>query len=259
MEFTIYQVDAFTDRVFAGNPAAVVPLASWLPDETMQAIAAENNVSETAFFVPAGDGYLLRWFTPTVETELCGHATLAAAFVLLSRLVPERDSVSFQTMSGPLGVRRAGDLFTLDLPAQPPSPCTMPTPMLDALGGDPVDVLGALKYLVLFHDEVEVAALRPDVVTLAAIDRDGVIATAPGRDCDFVSRYFAPHAGIPEDPVTGSAHCTLVPYWAARLGKTRLRARQISRRGGELRCELAGDRVRLAGRAALYMEGRIHV
>jgi PhzF family phenazine biosynthesis protein len=259
MDLTMYQVDAFTDRLFAGNPAAVVPLTSWLPDETMQAIAAENNVSETAFFVPAGDGYHLRWFTPTIETELCGHATLATAFVLLTRLTPGRDSVGFETMSGPLRVRRAGDLFTLDLPAQPPAPCTMPAQMLDALGGDPVEVLGAVKYLVVFHDEVEVAALRPDVVTLSAVDRDGVIATAPGRGCDFVSRYFAPHAGVPEDPVTGSAHCTLVPYWAARLGRARLHARQISRRGGELQCELAGNRVHLAGRAMLYMEGRIHV
>jgi PhzF family phenazine biosynthesis protein len=259
MDLTMYQVDAFADRLFAGNPAAIVPLSSWLPDETMQAIAAENNVSETAFFVPAGDGYRLRWFTPVVETALCGHATLASGFVVLTRLASGRTSVTFDTMSGTLTVTRTGDFFTLDLPAQPASPCAMPAPMLAALGGEPAEILGAVKYLVVFEDEVEVAALRPDVVTLSAIDRDGVIATAPGHDCDFVSRYFAPHAGIPEDPVTGSAHCTLVPYWADRLRKTRLHARQISRRGGELHCELEGSRVRLSGRATLYMEGRIHV
>jgi PhzF family phenazine biosynthesis protein len=259
MALELYWVDAFTDRLFSGNPAAVVPLESWLPDAILQAIAAENNVSETAFFVPDGDGYQLRWFTPLVETELCGHATLATAFVLMTRLASGRTSVSFETMSGRLTVTRDRDWYTLDLPAQPPLPCSMPAPMLDALGGDPAEVLGAVKYLVVFDDEVEVAALRPDVVTLSAIDRDGVIVTAPGRDCDFVSRYFAPHAGIPEDPVTGSAHCTLVPYWAARLGRARLHARQISRRGGELHCEHHGSRVALTGRATLYLEGRIHV
>jgi PhzF family phenazine biosynthesis protein len=259
MDLALYQVDAFANRLFAGNPAAVVPLSSWLPDDVLQAIAAENNVSETAFLVPANDGYRLRWFTPLVETELCGHATLAAAFVLLTRVIPEQTTVGFDTMSGRLTVTRDGDSFTLELPAQPPLACSMPERMLEAVGGDPNEVLAAVKYLLVFQDELEVAALRPDFATLADIDRDGVIVTAPGRECDFVSRYFAPHAGIPEDPVTGSAHCTLVPYWAARLGRDRLRARQISRRGGELDCALIGSRVRLSGRAILYMEGRIHV
>jgi PhzF family phenazine biosynthesis protein len=259
MQLAIYQVDAFADRLFAGNPAAVCPLEAWLPDAAMQAIAAENNLSETAFFVPRGDDYDLRWFTPTIEIDLCGHATQASGFIVMTRLAPERATVQFHTRSGPLTVTRRGDLFELDLPSRPPEPCAMSPRFLAALGRRPAQVLGAKMYLAVYESEGEVAALTPDLGALTEIDRDGVIVSAPGRDCDFVSRYFAPHAGIPEDPVTGSAHCTLVPYWAARLGKTKLHARQISRRGGELFCELAGDRVRLAGRAALYLEGRIHV
>jgi len=259
MELSIYQVDAFTDRLFAGNPAAVCPLDAWLPDAAMQAIAAENNLSETAFFVPRGEEYDLRWFTPTVETDLCGHATQASGFVVMNRLAPQRPSVRFHTRSGPLTVTRQGDMFAIDLPAQPPEPCTMPPKFVAALGRKPAQILGAKKYLALYDSAADVAALAPDTAAMMDIDRDGVIVSAPGSDCDFVSRYFAPHAGIPEDPVTGSAHCTLLPYWAKRLGKTRLHARQISRRGGELFCELRGDRVVIAGRAALYLEGRIHV
>ena len=258
MELPIYQVDAFTDRLFAGNPAAVCPLDAWLPDAAMQAIAAENNLSETAFFVPRGEDYDLRWFTPTVETDLCGHATQASGFIVMNRLAPQRSSVRFHTRSGPLTVTRQGDMFAIDLPAQPPEPCTMPPKFADALGRKPVQILGAVKYLAIYDSAAEVAALAPDTAAMMDIDRDGVIVSAPGSDCDFVSRYFAPHAGIPEDPVTGSAHCTLVPYWAKRLGRTTLHARQISRRGGELFCELKGDRVVIAGRAALYLEGRIH-
>jgi PhzF family phenazine biosynthesis protein len=259
MELRTFHVDAFADRLFAGNPAAVCPLDVWLPDATMQAIAAENNVSETAFFVPSGDGYDLRWFTPAVETDLCGHATLASAFVIMTQLASTAPELRFQTRSGLLAVTRDGDLFTIDLPAQPPTTCTMPDRFVAALGRPPAQMLGAFKYLAVYDTASEVAALTPDFTVLTCIDRDGVIATAPGADCDFVSRYFAPHAGIPEDPVTGSAHCTLVPYWAARLGKTTLHARQISRRGGELFCELRGDRVRVAGRAVLFSEGRMHL
>jgi PhzF family phenazine biosynthesis protein len=259
MELRTFHVDAFADRLFAGNPAAVCPLDVWLPDATMQAIAAENNVSETAFFVPSGDGYDLRWFTPAVETDLCGHATLASAFVIMTQLASTAPELRFQTRSGLLAVTRDGDLFTIDLPAQPPTTCTMPDRFVAALGRPPAQMLGAFKYLAVYDTASEVAALTPDFTVLTGIDRDGVIATAPGADCDFVSRYFAPHAGIPEDPVTGSAHCTLVPYWAARLGKTTLHARQISRRGGELFCELRGDRVRVAGRAVLFSEGRMHL
>lgn len=259
MELRTYHVDAFADRLFAGNPAAVCPLETWLPDSSMQAIAAENNLSETAFFVPTPDGYHLRWFTPAVETDLCGHATLASAFVILEKLASSASELRFHTKSGLLTVTRDGDLLALDLPAQPPTPCSMPERFVAALGRPPAQILGAVKYLVVYDTAADVAALTPDTVTLANIDRDGVIATAPGDDCDFVSRYFAPHAGIPEDPVTGSAHCTLVPYWARRLGKTKLHGRQISRRGGELFCELRGDRVRVAGRAVLYAEGRLYL
>jgi PhzF family phenazine biosynthesis protein len=259
MQLAIYQVDAFTDRLFAGNPAAVCPLEAWLPDATMQAIAAENNLSETAFFVPRGDDYDLRWFTPTLETELCGHATQASGFVVMNRLAPQKSTVRFHTRSGPLTVTRQGAGFAIDLPAQPPASCAMPPKFVAALGRKPVEILAAKKYLALYDSEADVAALAPDIAALTEIDRDGVIVSAPGRACDFVSRYFAPHAGIPEDPVTGSAHSTLVPYWAKRLGKTKLHARQISQRGGELFCELRGDRVVMAGRAALYLEGKIHV
>jgi PhzF family phenazine biosynthesis protein len=257
MELPIYQVDAFTDRLFAGNPAAVCPLDAWLPDAAMQDIAAENNVSETAFFVPRGEDYDLRWFTPTVETDLCGHATQASGFIVMNRLAPQRSSVRFHTRSGPLTVTRQDDMFAIDLPAQPPEPCTMAPRFIAALGRKPAQILGAVKYLAIYDSAAEVAALMPDTAAMMDIDRDGVIVSAPGSDCDFVSRYFAPHAGIPEDPVTGSAHCALVPYWARRLGKTALHARQISRRGGELFCELKGDRVVIAGHAALYLEGRI--
>ena len=264
MALSLYQVDAFTDRLFAGNPAAVCPLESWLPDAAMQAIAAENNLSETEFFVPRGEDFDLRWFTPTIETDLCGHATQASGFVVMTRVAPQRSSVRFHTKSGPLTVTRRGDMYAIDLPAQPPEPCAMPRKFVAALGREPAQILGAVKYLALYESQAEVAALAPDTAAMMDIDRDGVIVSAPGpkgtqQDCDFVSRYFAPHAGIPEDPVTGSAHCTLVPYWAKRLGKTSLHARQISKRGGELFCELNGDRVVVAGRAALYLEGRIHV
>lgn len=262
MKLALYQVDAFADRLFAGNPAAVCPLDDWLPDD-LQAIAAENNLSETAFFRRRRDGdYDLRWFTPTVEVDLCGHATLAAGFVLMTRLKPGANAVRFHSEGVRLAVTRQGKMFALDFPSQPPQPATMPQRFLAALGRDPLEVLAAGKYLALYAGAAEVAALAPDFAVLAGIDRDGVIASAPGEPgvgVDFVSRYFAPHAGIPEDPVTGSAHCVLAPYWAKRLGKTMLRARQISRRGGELVCELRGDRVIISGHAVLYMEGQIDV
>lgn len=259
MALRIYQVDAFADRLFTGNPAAVCPLDGWLPEATMRAIAAEQNLSETAFFVQTADGYDLRWFTPVVETDLCGHATLASAFVVMTKLAPATSEARFHTRSGPLTVTRDGDRFVLDLPSQPPTPCEMPERFLAALGKRPAQLLGAAKYLAVYENAADVAALTPDFSVLRDVDRDGVIVTAPGSDVDFVSRYFAPHAGIDEDPVTGSAHCTLTPYWAARLNKKKLQARQISRRGGELHCELRGDRVRLAGHAVLYSESVAHV
>jgi PhzF family phenazine biosynthesis protein len=257
MRLPIYQVDAFTDRLFGGNPAAVCPLEQWLPDAQMQAIAAENNLSETAFLVPEGDGYGIRWFTPTVEIGLCGHATLASAYVVHRFLQTGDRTVTFQSQSGPLTVRCAGDWYTLDFPARPAQPCAPPEALLRALGQPPLELRKAKKYLAVYDSAATVAAIQPDMALIAALDVEGVIITAPGAGVDFVSRYFAPALGVPEDPVTGSAHCTLTPYWAERLGRQTLTARQISQRGGELRCELAGDRVRMSGQAVLYLEGAI--
>ena len=262
MRLPIYQVDAFADAVFAGNPAAVVPLEAWLPDATLLAIAAENNLAETAFFVRGGGRCELRWFTPAVEVDLCGHATLATAFVIATVLEPGRDRFVFSTReAGELTVTREGERFTLDFPARPAGPAEPHPDLLAGLGGPkPAAVLGGRDYLVVYDDPAAVTALRPDMVKLAGLDRFAVCATAPGRDgLDFVSRFFAPSQGIPEDPVTGSAHCTLIPYWAERLGKTALSARQVSARGGNLACELVGDRVKIGGTAVLYLEGVIHV
>lgn len=267
MRLPLYQIDAFvvTDRPFSGNPAAVCPLDAWLPDDVMQAIAAENNLSETAFFVPEGDCYRLRWFTPTTEVDLCGHATLASAFVVFGWLQPRRDAVQFRTeKAGALTVVRDGELLALDFPSRPAAPCAVPAALTAALGQAPREVLAARDYLAVYDSAEEVAALRPDFAGLAALDRFAVIATAPGPDAgnlgvDFVSRFFAPARGVDEDAVTGSSHCTLIPYWAGRLGKDRLEARQRSRRGGALSCRLEGERVRIAGRASLYLEGAITI
>jgi PhzF family phenazine biosynthesis protein len=263
MEIPIYQVDAFARGVFTGNPAAVCPLRSWLPDATLQAIAMENNLSETAFFVKQGANYHLRWFTPGVEVDLCGHATLAAAWVIFEKLEPGRPEVIFQTLSGELRVTRKLDLLALDFPARPPEPVQATPALLAALGGCPREVWAARDYMVVYETEEEIRALAPDMGLLAQIDRFATIVTAPGEPgdhpCDFVSRFFAPAQGVAEDPVTGSSHCTLIPYWAGRLGKHRLLARQLSRRGGELLCELLGDRVSIAGRAALFLEGVIRL
>jgi PhzF family phenazine biosynthesis protein len=259
MRIPLYQIDAFADRVFRGNPAAVCPLDAWLPDDVLQAIAAENNLAETAFFIPEGDAYGLRWFTPVMEVDLCGHATLASAYVIMEYLAPQRASVGFTTRSGLLTVERDGDRLAMDFPARPPEPCAAPDALLQGLGGQPEAVLRSRDYFVLYATEAEVRALRPRMDLLEKLDALGIIVTAPGSDCDFVSRFFAPGAGIPEDPVTGSAHCTLVPYWAQRLGKRALHARQLSARGGELWCEDRGERVRIAGNAVRFLEGTIEV
>lgn len=260
MRFALYQVDAFSERVFGGNPAAVVILDAWLPDAALQAIAAENSLPETAFLVPAGDEWRLRWFTPTIEVDLCGHATLASAFVVATALRPGADRVVFQTReAGTLTVTREGDVFTMDFPARPAWPVAPEAGLLAALGGPrPREVRAARDFLVVFSHEDEVRALAPDMARLAGLDRM-VIVTAPGTDVDFVSRFFAPGAGVPEDSVTGSAHCTLIPYWAERLGRDRLEARQVSKRGGLLHCALAGDRVLIGGSAVLYLEGTITI
>jgi len=262
--FPLYQVDAFAEGVFSGNPAAVVPLASWLPDETLSAIAAENNLSETAFFVPLGGerGYHLRWFTPTFEIDLCGHATLAAAFVLFNELGFSGPRLRFESQSGPLFVERQGDLLTLDFPSWPPQPVAITGTMVRAFGAKPLEAFALRDLLCVFADEDVVRALTPDLAALHELPYVCNIASAPGRaggGFDFVSRVFCPEVGIPEDPVTGSAHSLLTPFWAARLGKTRLNAFQASQRGGRLFCELLGDRVRIAGRAALYLRGTIYV
>jgi PhzF family phenazine biosynthesis protein len=261
MHIPLYQIDAFADGPFTGNPAAVCPLDAWLPAATMQAIAAENNLSETAFFVPEGDGYRLRWFTPSIEVDLCGHATLASAFVVFRYLMPGRERVTFQTeKAGELTVGRDGEALVLDFPSRPPRSCPMSEAVAAALGKAPAALLASRDYLAVYEREDEIAKLTPDFAALAALNRFAVIVTAPGRQgIDFVSRFFAPAHGVPEDPVTGSAHCTLIPYWAERLGKTRLEARQLSRRGGRLSCGLQQDRVTIAGRAVLYLEGTITI
>jgi PhzF family phenazine biosynthesis protein len=261
MRLPIYQVDAFTDILFSGNPAAVCPLQAWLPDATMQAIAAENNLSETAFFVREADDYALRWFTPSVEVDLCGHATLASAHVVFSFLEPARERVRFRTLkAGKLEVSRRSDLLTMDFPARPAAPCEAPAGLLAALGGTPREVLRARDYLVVYSSAAEIAALKPDLTALAAVDCWAAIATAPGDDgLDFVSRFFAPAQGVPEDPVTGSAHSTLVPYWAKHLGKNTLKARQLSRRGGLLHCAFNNERVDIGGHAVTYLVGHIEL
>jgi PhzF family phenazine biosynthesis protein len=255
----IFQVDAFTSRLFAGNPAAVCPLETWLPDAVMQSIAAENNLAETAFIVREPEGYRIRWFTPGVEVDLCGHATLAAAFVFLDRMAIGGDSISFASRSGELTVTRREDLYTLDFPSRPPEQVPFNGSLVSALGAPPAQLLGARDYLAVYDSEDDVRRLRPDMTALCQIDRFAVIVTAPGTDCDFVSRFFAPAKGVPEDPVTGSAHCTLTPYWSARLRKQRMRAKQLSSRGGELEVEDCGERVRISGRAVLYLDGFLSV
>ena len=263
MDLNLYQVDAFTDRTFGGNPAAVVPLRAWLPDGTMQAIALENNLSETAFFVPREDGgFDLRWFTPRLEVDLCGHATLGTAWVLFNRLGHDGGTIVFHTRSGPLTVSRDGDRLAMDFPAQPPAPMVPGAGIGDvagALGVAPEAVLAAPYALAVLDSEETVRAVRPDFRRVAGLDIPELIITAPGEDCDFVSRFFAPAGGIDEDPVTGSAHCILIPYWAERLGKTEMFARQVSARSGALWCALKGDRVSIAGHAAPYLEGTITV
>jgi PhzF family phenazine biosynthesis protein len=255
----VYQVDAFTSRVFAGNPAAVFPLKKWLPDEQMQAIASEMNLPNTAFFVPNQDGYDLRWFTPKVEVELCGHATVASAFIIFHDLAPAAKSIRFETKSGALIVTRDGDLLSLDFPARPPSEHELVPELLAALGSQPEAILTARDFVAVYASEDEVRALKPNLEKIAQLDRFGVIVTAPGKQVDFVSRFFAPAQGVPEDPVTGSAHCTLIPYWSKRLGKKKLHAQQVSTRGGELWCEDRGERVTISGKAVRFLEGSIYL
>jgi len=259
MRLPYYHVDAFTGKLFSGNPAGVCSLEQWLPDEVLQRIAAENNLSETAFFKRQPDFFELRWFTPTVEVDLCGHATLAPAHVLFAELGHVDNTVRFQTRSGLLTATRRNGMIELDFPARQALACTAPETLVRGLGRKPHEVLKSRDYLAVFESQAEVAALAPDMDLLTQLDCLGIIVTAPGEDSDFVSRFFAPRAGVPEDPVTGSSHCSLIPFWAGRLGKSELFARQISRRGGEIFCRHLGDRVGIGGRAIVYSRGEIEI
>jgi len=255
----IYQIDAFTDEVFAGNPAAVAPLKEWLSDEAMQAIAMENNLSETAFFVPEGEGFRLRWFTPAAEVELCGHATLASAHLLFSELGYDKEAIAFETRSGRLTVERRSEGYAMDFPATAAQSHEPVPDLAEALGGAPQALLVGSYAMAVFETADEVAGLAPNFEAISKLDWWGVIATAPGDDYDFVSRFFAPAKSVPEDPVTGSAHCMAAPYWAERLGRNDLKARQISKRGGEVGCLVKGDRVELTGKAVLFLKGEIYL
>lgn len=259
MKLPIYQVDAFAERAFEGNPAAVVPLDEWLPEATMQAIAAENNLAETAFFVKTADGFHIRWFTPTKEASLCGHATLASAYVLFNCLGFDADSIEFDSLSGMLRVSQRGDLLTLDFPNQSPEPCAIPEDLIQGLGKRPVACFQNEDYVAVFEHEQDIRDLNLNQSALAKLDLRGVIATAPGLQHDFVARFFAPKSGIPEDSVTGSAYTKLTPYWSKRTGKQVMNARQVSSRGGNLQCTLKGDRVYIAGKAVLYLSGSIDI
>jgi PhzF family phenazine biosynthesis protein len=262
MDLQIFQVDAFTSKPFGGNPAAVVPLTRWLSDELMLNIAAENNLSETAFFVPEDGRYHIRWFTPTVEVNLCGHATLATAHVIFNELKLENDFINFHSdRSGELSVSKDGDKLVLDFPSYPMTEINAVPGLAEAIGAEPRktwEAQGNMVFLLL--DSVDqIRELRPDMSLVAKIPYDEVIVTTKGDDCDFASRMFAPRIGIPEDPVTGAIHCSLIPYWADQLGKNELFARQVSARGGDLFCEYAGDRVKIGGNAVTFMKGEIMV
>ena len=258
MEIPIFQVDAFTGTLFKGNPAAVCPLDTWLDDETLQNIGLENNLSETAFIIRKNDVYEIRWFTPTIEVDLCGHATLASGFVIMNILQPGLNEVRlFSPRSGDLRVTKDRQKFTLDFPATPGKPIDTPELMIQALGKAPLETFESDDYLAVFTSEKDILEMSPDFALLKKLDQRGVIVTAEGENSDFISRFFAPNAGVDEDPVTGSAHCTLTPYWKNRLNKSKLHALQLSQRGGELFCEDKNDRILISGEAVLYLQGTI--
>ncbi|HTL54813.1 MAG TPA: PhzF family phenazine biosynthesis protein [Candidatus Limnocylindrales bacterium] len=259
MRVPYFQVNAFTNNTFGGNPAGVCILSEWLPDNTLKAIAAENDLSETAFLIQREDFFELRWFTPAIEVDLCGHATLASAFALFFERGHQSDMIRFDTKSGWLSAAKRKGLVELDFPSRPPVRCTAPEQLIRGLGSRPAEVLRSRDYLAVFDSPLEVAGLKPDFGLLRQLDVLGIIATARDKQADFVSRFFAPAAGIDEDPVTGSAHCTLIPFWAERLRKKELFAKQISQRGGELFCRLMGDRVGIAGGAVVYLRGELNV
>ena len=259
MKLVMYQVDAFAEKTFEGNPAAICPLSSWLPDEVMQSIAEENNLSETAFFVPTERGFNIRWFTPATEVDLCGHATLAAAYVIFTYLGFNEKIISFESRSGLLTVERADGLLIMNFPSRPPIPCQIPDEIIQAFKSTPVECLKSEDYIVVFDNENVVASLEPDFDALSKLDLRGVAITAKSDKYDFIARFFAPKYGINEDPVTGSAYTQLTPYWSNRLGTTKLHAKQVSSRGGEVFCELVDNRVSIAGRAVTYLVGEIDI
>jgi PhzF family phenazine biosynthesis protein len=257
----IYQVDAFTDHVFGGNPAAVIPLESWPDDALMQRIAMENNLSETVFFVRTNDGYHIRWFTPAFEIDLCGHATLASAYVIKNYIDPSVEAIRFSTQQvGELRAICKDGMYTLDFPARMPVACSEREAVLNSLGiTDAMEVLKSRDYFVVLRDEEAVKNIKPDFALVEQLDSVGVIVTAKGASAEVVSRCFYPGAGIPEDPVTGSAHCNIVPYWCDKLSKTNLFCKQLSTRGGDLWCELVNGRVLMSGHCTEFMQGRIVV
>jgi len=257
MKLVVYQIDAFAAKVFEGNPAAVCPLQEWLPEALMQRIAEEHNLSETAFFVPTENGFHIRWFTPTTEVDLCGHATLAAAFVLFHEQAFEQDKIVFESRSGLLEVTREGELLVLDFPIQTALHCETPEPLLHAFGLEPVACLKAEDYIVVLESEDDVLSAEPKLELLGELDGRGVIITAASENYDFVARFFAPNCGIDEDPVTGSAYTQLAPYWSERLGLQTMHARQLSSRGGNVRCEMNGERVLIAGCAVKYLQAEV--
>ena len=259
MDLSIYQIDAFSACVFEGNPAAVCPLDEWLPDKTMQSIAEENNLSETAFFVPKDDGFHIRWFTPASEVDLCGHATLGSAYVLFNILGYKNEAIQFDSKSGILVVTKQDDWLTLDFPKQPPVYCETPKEIVEAFNKEPIECMMSEDIIAVFENEIDIESANPNFEQLKKLDSRGVIITAKSMRYDFVARFFAPKYGIPEDPVTGSAYTQLAPYWASKLGKQKFKAKQLSSRGGELYCEILGDRVLISGKATKYMEGKITI
>jgi len=260
MKLKIFQADAFASGLFKGNPAAVVPLSEWIPDQLMQQIAAENNLSETAFFIPEGDHFHIRWFTPKAEVKLCGHATLATAHILFNELNFQGEQIEFNSKSGILTVRKVGEKLQLDFPSDLAQPVEPIQAFAEAFGLPATETYkGRTDYLLLFDSEEIIWKMKPNFHILKQTDARGIIVTAKGNEVDFVSRFFAPGVGIDEDPVTGSAHTTLVSFWSSRLYKTELTALQLSERGGELWCTLAGDRVLIAGKAVTYLRGEIEV
>ena len=259
MELSLYHIDAFASKTFEGNPAAVCPLEEWLPDKIMQSIAQENNLSETAFFIPTSNGFHIRWFTPTSEVDLCGHATLASAYVLFNILGYKNDKVEFNSRSGILIVTKNNDWLVLDFPAQPPVICDIPEEIVKAFEVAPIECLKSKDFIVVFEHEIDIESAKPDLEQLKKLDLRGVIITAKSSRYDFIARFFAPKYGVPEDPVTGSAYTQLAPYWASKIGPKRFRVKQVSLRGGELSCEIFDDRVLISGKATRYLEGKIKI